>query len=56
MAQFDLMNKNHRVLSFEYDSALHATTAILSLKEGTWTPPAILSNDGTTNLTALNTW
>ena len=30
MAQFDLMNKNHRVLSFEYDSALHAATAVIS--------------------------
>ena len=56
MAQFDLMNKNHRVLSFEYDSALHAAAAILSLEEVAWAPPAILANDGTTNLAALNTW
>ena len=56
MAQFDLMNKNHRVLSFEYDSALHAATAILSLEEIAWAPPAILANDGTTDLAALNTW
>ena len=56
MAQFDLMNKNHCVLSFEYDSALHAATAILSLEEVAWAPPAILVNDGTTNLAALNTW
>ena len=56
MAQFDLMNKNHRVLSFEYDSALHAATAVISLEEVAWAPPAILFNDGTTNLAALNTW
>ena len=56
MAQFDLMNKNRRVLSFAYDSTLHAATAIISLEEVAWAPPAILSNDDTTNLTALNAW
>ena len=56
MAQFDLMNKNHCVLSFAYDSALHAATAVISLEEIAWAPPAILFNDGTTNLAALNTW
>ena len=56
MAQFDLMNKNRRVLSFEYDSTLHAATAIVSLGEVAWAPPAILSNEGTTDLVALNTW
>ena len=48
MAQFDLMNKNHYVLSFAYDSTLHAATAVISLEEIAWAPPAILSNDGTT--------
>ena len=56
MAQFDLMNKNRCVLSFAYDSTLHAATAITSLEEVAWAPPAILSNDDTTNLTALNAW
>lgn len=53
---YSLMNKNQRVLTFEYDASLHAATSLISLEELGWAPPAIVSQDGTTSLEALNDW
>lgn len=56
MARFELANKNRTVLTFEYDSALHAATSIVSYGDLAWAPPAILAPDGSTCLEALNAW
>ncbi len=56
MDRYWLMNKDHRVLEFEYDPSIHAAVSIADFDELAWAPPAILDGEGRTSLNALNRW
>ena len=56
MATYILMNKNTPVLSFEYDTDIHAAYKIIECFDLKYAPPVILDMKGNVTKKSLNDW
>lgn len=56
MATYILMNKNTPIMSFEYDTEIHAAYKINEYFDLKYAPPAILDMKGNVTKKSLNDW
>ena len=56
VATYILMNKNTPIMSFEYDTEIHAAYKINEYFDLKYAPPAILDMKGNVTKKSLNDW